>query len=319
MRFEYKFESIGEIVSDTIDDNEIWVDVGNRSKDGVFDHHQDQGLNSAFQTVIKCTEHFKGLKNFLSEPNSENPTVFFHVHFLPDIDCVFSVYAIQKMIKEGADNPKAAFQEPTLKAILNYVNTIDCGKKKVMSKTTLYAYFCKIGTNTEDPIERSYQLMEEGLKLAEMVVSALDKAPEKGQEIDLFETPVDKYLDSSQLNYYVGLKDTLKKTKEAYDKDKKNNHVTIKQVGLLNEKTHKVEYVSAAIWEKKASDEDLYILAREEDKCVLVVYYPKEQIIFNYDQSHYDRNLMQCLIQDLALKHNSVNLPVFGQSPQIII
>lgn len=140
------------------------------------------------------------------------------------------------------------------------------------------AYFCKIGTNTEDPVKRSHQIMKEGLMLAEMVVSALDDAVKKGQEIDLFETPVDKYLDSSQLNYYVGLKDTLKKTREAYDKDKKNNHVTIKQVGLLNEETHKVEYVSAAIWEKKASDEDLYILAREEDKCVLVVYYPKEQM-----------------------------------------
>ena len=271
MKYYYKFELVGEIKSDSVLENEVWVDVGNRSKDGVFDHHQDQGLHSAFETVMECTDHFEGLKHFLSTHNSEDSQIMFHVHKLPDIDCVFSVFAIQKMIKEGASNPKAAFKESTRKKILEYVNTIDIGKKKIMSQMTLYAYFCKIGTKITNPIERSNRIINEGLKLAEMVVDALDK----GQEIDLFTAPVDEYLDLSQLDFYSDLKETLKKAEESYEEDKKRNHVTFISVGLLNKETRKVEYVSAAIWEQMASDEDLYVLAREKDKCVLIVYYPK--------------------------------------------
>ena len=283
MKYYYRYELVGEIKSDSVLENEVWVDVGNQSKDGVFDHHQDCGLHSAFETVMECIDHFEGLKHFLSTHNSEDSQVMFHVHLLPDIDCVFSVYAIQKMIKEGASNPKAAFKESTWKKILEYVNTIDLGKKKVMSKMTLYAYFCKIGNKITDLIERSNAIINEGLKLAEMVVNALDK----GQEIDLFTTPVDEYMDLSQLDFYSDLKGTLKKTEESYEEDKKKNHVTFMSVGLLNKVTHKVEYVNAAIWEQMASDEDLYVLAREKDKCVLVVYYPKIQPVVNDNGATY--------------------------------
>ena len=272
VKFRYIYEAYGEIVPKFILENDIWVDVGNKSADGVFDHHQNGGLNSALETILTCSDHFEGLKKYLSANKEGSPEVVFHVHECPDIDCVLSVYVIQKMIRDNAPDPRTALKDNTADALIKYVNEIDKGRKKVMSSLTLYSYFCKIGTRGADNETRSKEIMEEGIILMEMVVNALNQS---GQEIDLFVTPIQKYLDISRLRYYKTALTDLERARKSYQNDKQGNRVKLGKVMLWNKAKNSPELVKAAIWEKQASDEDQYIFARDDDQCLLTVYYPE--------------------------------------------
>ena len=53
VNFRYVFEKKGAIAPENILENSLWVDVGNTEKDAVFDHHQDDGFESAFECVMK--------------------------------------------------------------------------------------------------------------------------------------------------------------------------------------------------------------------------------------------------------------------------
>lgn len=53
--------------------------------------------------------------------------------------------------------------------LLEYVNAIDSGHKKLMSEPTLYAYVCKIGVRIENAKERSLEIITKGCELADMI------------------------------------------------------------------------------------------------------------------------------------------------------
>ena len=192
------FERNGEIARDCVLENHLWVDVGNRDDVGVFDHHQKGGLRSSFEAVLTRTKNYEGLKHYLSEHTDEETQVTFHVHTYPDLDCIFSVYVIRKMIEQRAEEPGDVFSARIKEKLLEYVNAIDSGHKKLLSVPTLYAYFCKIGIGIEDVKERSRKIITEGYELVDMVVKALEENP----EIDLFTQTVDEYLDVTNLDFY---------------------------------------------------------------------------------------------------------------------
>ena len=265
------FERNGEIARDCILENHLWVDVGNRDDVGVFDHHQKGGLKSSFEAVLKRTKNYEGLKHYLSEHTVEETEVTFHVHTYPDVDCIFSVYVIRKMIDQRAEDPGDVFSARTKEKLLEYVNAIDSGHKKLMSEPTLYAYVCKIGVGIENAKERSLEIVTKGYELADMVVKALEENP----EIDLFTQTIDEYLAVKDLDYYEPLKEIIKNSKESYQNDKADNRVELMQIGLWNKGNKRAEPVKAAVWKARASDEDQYAFAREKDNCVLTVYYPK--------------------------------------------
>lgn len=265
------FERSGEIARDCVLENHLWVDVGNRDDVGVFDHHQKGGLRSSFEAVLTRTKNYDGLKRYLSEHTEEDTEVTFHVHAYPDVDCIFSVYAIRKMIEQRAENPGEVFGARTKEKLLEYVNAIDSGHKKLLSKPTLYAYVCKIGVGIENAKERSQKVIDEGCKLADMVVNALEENP----EIDLFTQTLDEYLDVLKLDCYESLKEIIKNAESSYQNDKAYNRMELMQIGLWDKDNRRAEPVKAAVWKKRASDEDLYAYAREKDNCVLTVYYPK--------------------------------------------
>lgn len=108
IKFRYIFEDNGAIAPDDILKNEIWIDVGNITKDGVFDYHQDGGCNSAFESIIVNKAYFKSIQDYIDE-NNDNNEVIIHVHEIPDTDCIFSVYAVKRMIEERKEFPTAVF------------------------------------------------------------------------------------------------------------------------------------------------------------------------------------------------------------------
>lgn len=268
MNFRYVFEKKGEVAPENILENNLWIDVGNTVKDGVFDHHQDGGFGSAFEGVLRRTDCYEKIKSYIKSDRA-NAEIVIHVHEYPDIDCVFSVYAVYRMIEKKCDNPLSAFDKKIAEALMDYVNRIDGGREKCLSKSTLYAYFCKIGADLDDLQKRSQELIDEGAKLLELIVEKLEKADD---EVNLFEMPLEEYIDVSSLKYYSDLQKKLEETNRSYHNDKRENRVIIKSINLWNTITKSMEPVKAAIWEKLPQGEDEYVFARDEDECILTVY-----------------------------------------------
>ncbi len=278
VKFDYKYEKRGAIFPGHQEPYSLWIDIGNTLRDGVFDHHQDSEYRSAFDCVMRRADCFQSLFDYLEkEKTTKNPVVEFHVHEEPDLDCIFSIFVIRKMITEGAKSPSEPFSQATVETFLNYVNQIDTGRGKYLSRITLYAYFCNIGRklcedNDSDPNnarKRNSELITEGLNLLELVADRL----ENGEgPVNLFNTPLENYIDVSGLKYYSEQQCNLHRWIKEYENEKKNDIVRVEPVRLWNKDTWALEEVKAAIWEQKPTGEDEYIFARDDDHCLLTVY-----------------------------------------------
>lgn len=267
VNYRYIYEKKGAIVRNKLE-NDLWVDVGNASQDGVFDHHQNGGDRSAFACVMKNTNCYEGLSAYLASRH-DTAEVVFHVHEDPDLDCLFGTFAIQRMIQRNRSNPAEAFDANVADTLLHYVNEIDSGRGKYMSAGTLYAYFCKIGEDIQDAQKRNQEFIDEGLVLLDLVVTQLENA---NSSIDLFKMPLHEYIDTSKLKYYSSLQESLQKAYTAYQTDKANNRVSLRLIHLWNTARNEMDQVKAAIWKELPSGEDEYIIARDEDECLLTVY-----------------------------------------------
>ncbi len=270
VNFRYVFEKNGEVAPENILENNLWIDVGNAERDGAFDHHQDGGFKSAFECVMRRTDCYKSLHAYL-KAGHDKPEVVIHVHEYPDADSIFGIYAVQRMIREGKDSPAEAFAAKISDILIDYVNKIDSGIGKCITRPTLYAYLCAAAAEIEDVQKRSLAAVEEGTRLLELVVQGLE-AGQPGTHISLFETPLEEYIDTGSLTYYKELHTSIQSRLRAYHKDKTDNRVVLKSVNVWNTAKRRMEPVKAAIWKQLPTGNDEYILAREEDKCLLTVY-----------------------------------------------
>ena len=90
--FQYVFEQLGTIAQGTVLEQDVWIDVGNDLREGVFDHHQGGvDFRSSFEAVVYHPELLKSVfesvaasRQGLSE--GKHPEVRFHLHVHPDIE-----------------------------------------------------------------------------------------------------------------------------------------------------------------------------------------------------------------------------------------
>ncbi|MBR5510423.1 MAG: hypothetical protein IKV59_10255 [Lachnospiraceae bacterium] len=269
VKFRYVYERYGTIVPENILLNDIWVDIGNAEREGVFDHHQYGGLKSAFECVLMYPEGLKGIRTYLDSYQGTEPEVVLHMHVYPDLDCIMSAYMVQKLIRTGKSHLNEIFSAHTIEKLQEYVNEIDAGKRKVVSDLTLYAYLCRIGLGERDVWKRSQQILNEGLILVDLAVQVLEKAE---RDIDLFTEPLESYMDITKLNGYDTARRDLELSKEHYREDKEANRVVLKSINLWNKEEACIKPVKAAIWKELPSGEDGYVFARDLDDCILTVY-----------------------------------------------
>ena len=69
---------------------------------------------------MKRTDCYEGVNAYLKSKH-ENAEVVIHVHEYPDIDCLFSIFAIKRMIQGGLSNPAEAFDKKILDILLDSV------------------------------------------------------------------------------------------------------------------------------------------------------------------------------------------------------
>jgi hypothetical protein len=266
IKFTYNFVKRGSKAKGIAAEN-IWIDVGNKVDMGVFDHHQEGGLSSSFECIKKnYDKYLTSARDYLKAQEKTTKQITIIVHEEPDLDCIASAYAVKKILEKdygGEWVDDIAWGELT-----EYVNDIDNGIKKIMSEATLYAYVCTIGRDESDPENRNREIMKEGLLLFDLVCKKIaDKSIKKD---DLYNKPLEEYIEIENLKYLDAVKEQIKCSRDGYRRDKEENRVVVKNIGLWKE--NQLEPVKAAIWYKNPSEEDEYIFARDDDECMITVY-----------------------------------------------
>ncbi len=89
IHYQRSYEKHGEVAPEHILENDIWIDIGNDLREGVFDHHQTDGAGSAFSAVIQHGEYLAAARQYVETCLAEgaDPEIFFHIHMIPDLDC----------------------------------------------------------------------------------------------------------------------------------------------------------------------------------------------------------------------------------------
>ena len=264
------YEKHGAVAPEEILENDIWIDVGNGLREGVFDHHQAGGERSAFAAIILHGEYLNRVRAYVDDcrKNGQTPSICFHIHRLPDADCLMGMYAVEKMFERGAPEPAAAFRKETLDVLLDYINQTDGGKQKNLSELTLYAYLGSVANELPEGQEKNECIYREGIRVLQMNETVLDQ---NAAGTDLFNMPIDQYLDPAELPYYSVAQEKLKREAELYRQDKKTNTVIFRMVKIWNRKTGQPETVKAGIWLRESAGSSGYIYARAADGCMLTV------------------------------------------------
>ena len=270
IRYYRNYERHGQLAPEKVLENEVWIDVGNDLREGVYDCHQTGGEASALAAVVGHGEYLSTVKDYVAacEARNQIPEILFHIHVRPDLDCFAGMYAVIKMFERGAAGPAEAFRAETLGMMLDYVNQIDNGKKKILSEPTLYAYLIGLEAEVPEGSDKTEIICEESLRALGLVEEALNR---RGQEIDLFRMPLENYIDVSGLGYYDAVKQGIAREAAFYLEDKKNDIVTFRKVEVLNRVTGKMDMVKAALWMQPSSGVNGYVFARETDDCMLTV------------------------------------------------
>jgi len=118
ININYKFTPAGTIAPETINKNEIWVDVGNRASPQVMDHHGgDVHTWSAAQLVVE--KH----KDYILDVIDKDDDITIVLHNSPDLDAICSVWLVEKLLIENI-NIEA---DQNISEIVNIVSANDQG------------------------------------------------------------------------------------------------------------------------------------------------------------------------------------------------
>ncbi len=133
----------------------------------MFDHHQTGGERSAFSAIILHGEYLNRVRAYVDDcrKNGQMPSICFHIHRLPDADCLMGMHAVEKMFERGAPEPAAAFRKETLDVLLDYINQTDSGKQKNLSELTLYAYLGSVANELPEGHEKNECIYREGIRV----------------------------------------------------------------------------------------------------------------------------------------------------------
>lgn len=275
MQYIYYFEDKGSIAPEALLPNQIWVDVGGADRDGVFDNHRHGGKESALECVFQHPARLKQAMDYIRScsGSGQDPEIEFHLHFFPDLDCIASVYVIRKVLEGDRTEaePVSVLGERISGIIREYVNSIDRGRQKHTTDLTALAYLYSLGDRTHSAVARSKLILEEGLKLMQLIVEGLEVGRD---DINLFTDPLERYVDVSCLDqiFYQKARMYIESARRHYEEDRKNKRVVFRKIRLWNREKRREEDVTAAVWEKLPSGEDGYLYAREMDACMLTVY-----------------------------------------------
>ena len=273
--FECVFEKKGSVYNPAVGrSNDVWIDVGNAVGEGLYDHHQKEGARSAYSLVrediisnLSSSDqktYLRGIKDI----QGNSVTIFVHMHSNPDLDCLFSYYAIKHYFDNDDDANRAFFADDGIGSCFDsYIDTIDSGKKKKIDYPTLYAIFTYIDKDCK-PEEKNKVVTERGLELIEEAIRLLNEKSDMSvsEKIDyLFNHDF-----SDELNTLFSKEIAwVKESAYIYKEEKRTKKIALENVIVYATDGTK-QPVKAAIWADKSNDFNGYIHARNEG-CILTV------------------------------------------------
>lgn len=186
MDINFKFAPQGR-VAEAINQNEVWIDVGNRFEDGALDHHrlsqEDAKKYPCAATMIANNQDLV-LNNI--DRNSNQVTIV--GHNFPDTDCIISAYITKALAQNGRVPEKCNM-------LVDYAEKSDTGRMKVSPKNleSLYAIINALSNTIEVPqgtpreeflSTKSRMMMEKGLEVVDYCMTRA-----KGLGLETLEEP----------------------------------------------------------------------------------------------------------------------------------
>ena len=266
--YDYYFVENGRTRVHSEAKNEIWLDVGGEIGVGAFDHHQcTNEYNSTVDVIVRNWDLLKQTK----ERIKKDEVVRFYLHQNPDIDTLFAVYYLKFYLENEEKIFKEMFLEGTVAdKLLQYVNDIDTGKNKVVSKATLY---CLVSHLDRQHIKKWAQMTTEEYsnvmldKALNWVQITIDRV-KNDLKYDLYNNQLDALETDEEAKIII---DIIKSFKANYEQDKIDGRLVIKEIPIWTT-LGTIENVKAAIWKDyPLSPSSSYILAREEGAVVTFV------------------------------------------------
>jgi hypothetical protein len=155
----------------TVKRNRIFLDVGNRLKKGVLDHH---GTYKAAEYAHKCTAGLVAAfpELILSNIDYDINTVDIVLHYNPDFDCFAAAYMAKYIIENKRLPDNYEF-------LVRYTEEIDAGKMLIEPSQLVspYSIYHVIGEVVDAPDFESANIksMERGIRLIEVCMESLKK------------------------------------------------------------------------------------------------------------------------------------------------
>ena len=263
VNYHYRFIRTGTTVDpEMVDQNVVWIDVGNHYAENLFDHHQGiEGINSSAGAICKHPEYLSAA----AKAAKSGEEITFVIHTNPDLDSIASCFLAQFYIENGEEGFRDFLEQKRGSELVSFVDSIDLGKGKITDYPTLYSILCVLGDDYQDDAGQRGGVhrfvMMNGLEILNRCVdAAMTDAGFSYAGSDISSLIEDKY--SAEIN-------AVKKDYETYLAERDLCVNSFGKVYLWTKDGHQ-EAVRAAIWTDLTKSSNGYNVARKEG-CFLTV------------------------------------------------
>lgn len=251
INIEFNYEFLGNGISvDEIEENTLYLDVGNKLEKGIIDHHHlENAVNFNERKFLSTTSLILISMDLI--PNSKEQTYKIVTHRSPDFDSIAAIYLAKEYLLNGCF-PKYSHE------LAQYVEQVDCGKMKIdasmIRAPVVISYFLKevvkkkldeegYDGKKDNFYKYNLEIIAKGLKLIDYIMRRMDKLPEK--ERSLYHPNL--FLNGNEFEYELSL------AKEDYKNYEKDIQTIVRKdkikLPTLSMENLELEEVDALFWQ----------------------------------------------------------------------
>ena len=193
MKIDYRFVPYGTSAPNPVVENELWLDVGDRSAPQVLDHHGgDTDAKSAFELIVNK------YKAFILSPLSEIKNITFVLHTSPDLDAICSAWLAKKILTF----PDTIETYDFLKKIERAVSENDQGLVRTDDPKSNWIIVMRTILMVEYPKFDDYSKLSAGSELVEKTFIILNKGGTLKSAAEKLNSPkIETALEQAKIAY----------------------------------------------------------------------------------------------------------------------
>lgn len=198
MNLKLKFVPMGTVAPTKLDRNEIWLDVGSRDSDQIFDHHSDS-IKGQSTTEIVFKKFEKNVSNY-----KDLSSIVCVLHNNPDLDAITSFWLVTKIF----ENNVFCNSNKSLGIIVKHVTENDQGLTKTKQPDSCWPIVMRLIIGSDLDKLSDEETVYEGSKFIDRTFELLTSGEEISHIAKQLLTNNVRFLISSATRSYL---DDLKK------------------------------------------------------------------------------------------------------------